>query len=335
MRVVLLSVEYETWDDEQREQFTEDFCSRIQLTYRSGISVPLKLGTREIDSDSGWGCMLRVMQMVLAQCFVDFLLGREWRYQEDRDLAPESTYLQIVSCFLDTPRAPFSLHRLVDAGQRLFGKAPSEWFGPTSAAKAVGHLFVETRGDEAVPSFVPRLACAVFEDGPIFKEEVLECFAGGAEAVTLLVCRRLGLDAFNAAEYREGIESCFQLPEFMGLASGNNSSSAHFFVGTHDDSLLFLDPHRTQPALESLEAVSDRSWDPGLRAPRPLPMRWGSLNPSVCFGFLVRSPEAFLALCERLAEGKRGDVFEILERRPTYEMRGEETMEDDDMVLVG
>lgn len=60
--------------------------------------------------------MLRVQQMMLAQCFVDILLGRDWRYSRDRDLAESSAYLDIVSCFLDSPEAPFSLHRLVDAG---------------------------------------------------------------------------------------------------------------------------------------------------------------------------------------------------------------------------
>jgi len=296
--------------------------------------VPLKVGSREIDSDAGWGCMLRVMQMTLAQCFADFLLGREWRYDADRDLADGAPYLELVSCFLDTPRALFSLHRLVDAGQRMFGKEPSTWFGPTSAAQAVERLFVEGRGGEGEPSFLPRLACVAFKDGPIFKASVLERFEQGAEAVVFLVCRRLGLNTFNVTEYREGIERCFQLPEFMGLASGNDASSAHFFVGTHGDQLLFLDPHTTQPALESLEAVCDRSQDAGLRPARPLPMHWSRLNPSVCFGFLVRSPEAFLTLCSVLSEGRCGDVFEVLEKEPTYDTRVEEIMEDDDMVLL-
>lgn len=334
MDVVLLGVDYDTADEAVRARFTEDFCSRIQLTYRSGISVPLKVGDREIDSDAGWGCMLRVMQMTLAQCFADFLLGRQWRYEADRDLAAGSSYLEIVSCFLDTPRAVFSLHRLVDAGQRLFGKEPSTWFGPTSAAQALECLFKEARGDDGAPRFLPRFACVVFKDGPIFKADVLKRFEEGAQAVIFLVCRRLGLQTFNEGEYREGIERCFRLPEFMGLASGNDTSSAHFFVGTHSDQLLFLDPHTTQPALESIEAVCDQSRDAGLRPTRPLPMHWSRLNPSVCFGFMVRSPEAFLALCAVLSEGRCGDVFEVLEKEPTYDTRLEETI-DDDFALLG
>ena len=38
--------------------------------------------------------------------------------------------------YQDVPR-----HRLVEMGQHILGKEPSSWFGPTSAAQAVGHLF--------------------------------------------------------------------------------------------------------------------------------------------------------------------------------------------------
>ena len=41
-----------------------------------------------------------------------------------------------TSQYQDVPR-----HRLVEMGQHILGKEPSSWFGPTSAAQAVGHLF--------------------------------------------------------------------------------------------------------------------------------------------------------------------------------------------------
>lgn len=334
MRVVLFSVEYDTSDDDKREAFLQDFRSRIQLTYRKGLSTPLKLvGGQEITSDAGWGCMLRVTQMMLAQCFVDFVLGRDWRYEASRDLAPGSAYLELVSCFLDIPNAPFSLHSFVGTGQRLLGKEPSAWFGPTSAARTAGHLFeaaVNTDSETSlVPSFLRRLGCVVFEDGAIYKNRVLEHFSCNCSAVIVLVCRRLGLESFNLTEYRAGVESCFELPQFQGLASGNSANSAHFFVGTHDDCLLYLDPHTVQPALESPEHIMAS----GLQAVRPIPLRWTRLNPSVCLGFLVKSPEEFNALCEKLCESPRSDVFEVLEKQPSYVDRTEESTEGD-MVLL-
>eukprot|EP00747_Dinoflagellata_sp_TGD_P222694 gnl/TRDRNA2_/TRDRNA2_94392_c0_seq3.p1 gnl/TRDRNA2_/TRDRNA2_94392_c0~~gnl/TRDRNA2_/TRDRNA2_94392_c0_seq3.p1 ORF type:complete len:357 (-),score=68.21 gnl/TRDRNA2_/TRDRNA2_94392_c0_seq3:74-1144(-) len=337
LKVVLLAEQYDTSDEAQREAFMRDFSSRVQLTYRRGFSTPLSLvGGREICSDTGWGCMLRVMQMMLAQSFVSFKLGRAWRFDDSQDLAEGSSYLDIVSCFLDTPKAPFSLHSLVSAGQRLLGKEPSAWFGPTSAAQAVGHIFqaeVNKEGSQA-PAFVQKLACVVFEDGAVYKDSVNQLFDGGAEGIIILLCRRLGLDAFNAAEYRNGIESCFELQEFQGLASGNSASSAHFFVATHGDSLVYLDPHTTHPALESLEFARGEA-APTLRASQPLPLRWARLNPSVCMGFLVRSREEFIALCGKLCEKCREDVFEVLDKKPSYASYKETTEEEDgDMVLV-
>ncbi|CAK9005938.1 unnamed protein product [Durusdinium trenchii] len=216
---------------------------------------------------------------MLAQCFVSLTLGRDWRFREE-DLKEGSTYLRVASCFLDTPEASFSLHRLVEMGQRILGKEPSSWFGPTSAAQAVGHLFEASK--VAGPDFLKTVGCAVFVDGPIYKASVMEHFDNGCTSVILFVCRRLGLESCNLDEYQQGLDSCFRLPEFQGLASGNSSSSAHFFVATHgEESLLFLDPHVTHPALQK---PADVIASGGLRAERPLRLPWTSLNPSICPG---------------------------------------------------
>lgn len=183
-QVVCLGITYDCSEEAAREQFLEDFRSRVLLTYRSGLEsepfeghvirpgVEASSGTgarwhhglrfrpaRASNSfGRGWGCMLRVTQMMLAQCFVTLTLGREWRFQEE-DLKEGSTYLRVASCFLDTPEALFSLHRMVEMGQRILGKEPSTWFGPTSAAQAVGHLFQEAK---AAPDFLKNVGCAVF-----------------------------------------------------------------------------------------------------------------------------------------------------------------------------
>lgn len=328
----MLSIAYDAKGDAGKDEFLKDFRSRMLLTYRKSLQPVLALADGDhISSDTGWGCMLRVTQMMLAQCFLSILLGREWRFDENTDLADGSSYLAVASCFLDVPTASFSLHRFVLTGQQLLGKKPSSWFGPTSAAQVSARLFSDAATEESSPSFVRRTACVVSEDGAIYRDLVLEQFESGKDAVILLVCRRLGLDYFNLDDYREGVESCFQLPEFQGLASGNSASSAHFFVATHGDSLIFLDPHSTQPALNSMEDIRASL---GLRPERPYPLLWSRLNPSICMSFLVRSKEEFNLLCARLAEGPRSHVFEVLDRKPCYEGRLEEDAEDGDMVLL-
>jgi len=71
--------------------------------------------------------------MLLAQTYITLLLDRDWTM-----FAPQSWELlrkhrHVVSCFGDIDSAPFSLHRLVEAG-RAHGKQPGDWFGPTTTA---------------------------------------------------------------------------------------------------------------------------------------------------------------------------------------------------------
>merc|ERR1719313_1029932 len=158
----------------------------------------------------------------------------------------------------------------------MFGKEPSTWFGPTSSAKAVGRLFELVAKDDGrleAPTFLKRLGCVVFEDGAIFKSSVLEKFDSGCEGVILFCCRRLGLDSFNVETYRGGIEACFKFPQFLGLASGNSGSSAHYFVASHGDQLLFLDPHQTYSSLETMDFAQGLP-ALGLQASRPHPLQW-------------------------------------------------------------
>lgn len=340
--MILLGVSYDTAHPDQREAFLQDFNSRILLTYRSGLDPPLKLADgREICADSGWGCMLRVTQMMLAQSFSSIKLGRSWRFDPASDLLQGSMYGQILACFFDVPEAPLSLYRLVDIGQRMMGKAPSEWFGPTSAAKAVGALLKRACpaqvGDIApgLPLALQRIGCIVFEDGAVVKSTVLESFLRGAEAVILLVCNRFGQEELVTALFQEGLERCFHLKEFQGMASGN-SSSAHFFVGTNGPGLLFLDPHQTRPALRTEDDVrqAPRSH---LFPDRPYQLQWSRLIPSACLAFVVSSADGFLQLCREFQEKPLTNIIEVLEvpiNLDHLEGQAAQVLDGEDFMLV-
>eukprot|EP00441_Pelagodinium_beii_P046403 CAMPEP_0197620718 /NCGR_PEP_ID=MMETSP1338-20131121/1495_1 /TAXON_ID=43686 ORGANISM="Pelagodinium beii, Strain RCC1491" /NCGR_SAMPLE_ID=MMETSP1338 /ASSEMBLY_ACC=CAM_ASM_000754 /LENGTH=362 /DNA_ID=CAMNT_0043189987 /DNA_START=41 /DNA_END=1129 /DNA_ORIENTATION=- len=335
-KAVLLGIEYDASDDFEREAFLQDFSSRMLFTYRCNLEPPLgRTDGCSISADTGWGCMLRVTQMMLAQAISTVVLGRSWRFHEERDLKTGSKYLEIASCFLDVPEAPFSLHRMVTTGHALLQVEPGTWFGPTSGAQVAGELFKQLKNQASLsPTFLEKIGCEVFADGIIYKDRVREKFnSAGCESVLLLICRRLGLDRVNLEEYREGLESCFDMTEFQGLASGNSTSSAHFFVAANKDDLLFLDPHTAQPALTSAEDIVLSS---GLRAKRPLPLAWSSLNPSVCISFLVRSLEEFELVCSRLQEGFRYPVFEVMETTPRWAGSLDElcAFSDDDEVIA-
>ena len=171
--------------------FYHDFTSRVWLTYRSQFSIPIRdirLGDLSItenwegvacpapsasssassakrtwpwggektwNSDSGWGCMLRTGQSLLANALVHTHLGRgnvplytflfsnpfflDWRRPPcPIHTADYATYVQILTWFFDTPspEAPFSVHRMALAGKEL-GTDVGQWFGPSVAAGGI------------------------------------------------------------------------------------------------------------------------------------------------------------------------------------------------------
>lgn len=168
-------------------------------------------------SDSGWGCMLRTGQSLLANALVHLHLGRDWRKPFHPTFTPEyATYVRILTWFLDSPSplCPFSVHRMALAGKEL-GKEVGSWFGPSTAAGAIRRLAHEF--PEA------GIAVSVAADSVIYQSEVyLASNLGsvqlqngapkvhlnsskkskwGNKTVLVLIGIRLGIDSVNPIYY--------------------------------------------------------------------------------------------------------------------------------------
>ncbi|KAJ3921692.1 cysteine protease [Lentinula edodes] len=263
--------------------FYADFTSRIWLTYRShfppirdtlGPSSPTSTmtnrskwnwtvgglgGEKGWTSDSGWGCMLRTGQSLLANSLLFMHLGRDWRVPPSPEMTREyAMYVQIVTWFLDTPSelAPFSVHRMALAGKDL-GKDVGMWFGPSTAAGAIRSL-VHAYSDAG-------LGVAVATDGLLTQTDVYAASHGtastsyprrgkgaahtswGDRPVLVLFGIRLGLDGVNPIYY-DTIKMLYTFPQSVGIAGGRPSSS-YYFVGSQTDNLFYLDPHHARPAV--------------------------------------------------------------------------------------
>lgn len=55
------------------QDFIADFGSRIWLTYRRSFQP---FADSNVETDCGWGCMLRSAQMLLAQTYIILMLDR-------------------------------------------------------------------------------------------------------------------------------------------------------------------------------------------------------------------------------------------------------------------
>lgn len=264
--------------------------------------------------------MMRVTQMMLAQTQVHLRLGREWRFDAARDGAGDSVYMEICRRFCDLPDARLSLHAFVTRGKEVLGKKPSTWFGPTSGAQ-VGAALVNAERPDGL-----RAAC--FTDGVLYRKPILDALGEGAAGVLVLLCRKLGVGEFNAERYRRPVKACFASPHFVGLASGGPMTSAYFFAAADDSQLYYLDPHtETRPAFVADEEALR------LHAARPLRLSWEALNPSMCLGFLVRSPEDLAELAAYLIAAD-GELFEVYDEKAQYSAEERNVNEDDEFLVL-
>ena len=318
------------------DAFMDDFRTRVWITYRRGFPPLLDKDGAEtgITSDAGWGCSVRVTQMLLIQSFLSLHFPRDWRISTSKH-GETSMFQMIISRFVDLPSAPFSIHQLVKVGHQIFNKHPSDWFGPTTGAKAAMHVL------NSNPVSI-RMGCSVicFDSGELYTSEVLDLLNDSPKGVIIFLTHRLGLEGFNEARYKPTIQSLFGFKLFQGLSSGEAMVSAYYMFACCDDYLYYLDPHTVQDALTGTDDL-ERLLPP---QPRPLKMRWSRLNPSMNMGFTVRDETELLMLCDFLQRIDPG-LFEVRDKRrplPSLEFTisgtdddGESTLSDtDDIVII-
>lgn len=258
------------------------------MTYRRNFP---KIGTTMYQSDQGWGCMLRCGQMMLAEALLTASGGE---HDGERDSGPadegSDTWEEVgrrqlvrpsvLSLFADTLDAPYSIHNIALRGQ-VMGKSIGEWFGPNCMAQVM-RMLTDASGQRDSGVIVH-----VAMDSVVCTEEI-EKKAGPEWQVPLLLLipLRLGLDSLNQ-RYGKTLKEMFKLTGCVG-AMGGRPNAALYFVGTQDEELLYLDPHKVQVTVGPMQRHTKlSSYTPnGLER---LPIRLA--DPSLCLGFLISSAD--------------------------------------------
>lgn len=169
-------------------------------------------------------------------------------------------YARLVSWFLDdpAPTSPFSVHRFALVGKKL-GKEVGQWFGPSTAAGAIKYvvklsfqaknlgltLIVHRTLCQEFPAAQMGVAAAV--DATIHLPDIVAVSESWSKPVLILLNLRLGLNGVNPI-YHPPIKSLFTFPQIVGIAGGRPSSS-YYFVGAQAESLFYIDPHYSKPAV--------------------------------------------------------------------------------------
>ncbi|KAH7369917.1 putative cysteine protease atg4 [Rhexocercosporidium sp. MPI-PUGE-AT-0058] len=330
--------------------FLDDFEARIWLTYRSNfptipksqdpkaassMSLSVRLRSQLVDqagftSDTGWGCMIRSGQSLLANALVMLRMGRDWR-RGSASLEERG----IVSLFADNPKAPYSIHKFVEHGATACGKHPGEWFGPSATARCIQALTNDHESSE-LRVYLTGDGLEVYEDSFM---KIAKPDGKSFKPTLILVGTRLGLDKITPV-YWEALKSALQMPQSIGIAGGQPSSS-HYFIGVQGQYFFYLDPHQTRPALPLPEKIEDYSQEDidSCHTRRLRRIHIKEMDPSMLIAFLIRDEKDWREWRRAVQEVQGKAVIHVAEKEPplqglSTEREGAidevETFDDDD-----
>ncbi|KAH9210074.1 putative cysteine protease atg4 [Leptodontidium sp. 2 PMI_412] len=315
--------------------FLDDFEARIWLTYRSNfptipksqdpkaassMSLSVRLRSQLVEpagftSDTGWGCMIRSGQSLLANALVMLRMGRDWRRGsaslEERE---------IISLFADNPKAPYSIHKFVEHGATACGKHPGEWFGPSATARCIQALTNDHESSE-LRVYLTGDGLEVYEDSFM---KIAKPDGKSFKPTLILVGTRLGLDKITPV-YWEALKAALQMPQSIGIAGGQPSSS-HYFIGVQGQYFFYLDPHQTRPALPLPERIEDYSQDDidSCHTRRLRRIHIKEMDPSMLIAFLIRDEKDWKEWRQAVQEVQGKAIIHVAEKEPPLQGLGTE-----------
>jgi cysteine protease ATG4 len=245
------------------------------FTYREGFE-PIAAVTRLVETDQGWGCLLRTTQMLLAHFLAVY------GHPVDRKL----------SLFYDhsDESAPFSIHNMI---RRVWDKRAfkTEYWSPSQGCEAIKQTMHDAIKTQQLET---HISVVTSSNGCVYADEVRRAFKEGAEVVLVLASVRVSAATYLNQESYLQIEKLMVQPQCLGVVGGIPGRSYYFFA--HNQTHVFyFDPHqRTYPALLNDSAASLSTVMPSLRDVRCV--HWSRVDTSLFVAFAVRSREEWVTL---------------------------------------
>ncbi|CAF1100518.1 unnamed protein product [Adineta ricciae] len=310
----ILGIKYKTPND--ADAILHDVASRFWFTYRTGF-VPIG-GPSGPVKDTGWGCMMRCGQMMMAEGYLRFFLpaGRNFRWRPN---LTDSVYWEILNMFIDKRHSSYSIHQIVQMGHSE-GKEIGQWFGPNTIAQVLKRI--------ASNEFDKQVNVHVAMDNTLVLDEIRKLCQPNVKGrksskksndnpqtwkpLVIIIPLRLGLSDVNT-EYIDQLKLCFRLPQTLGCIGGK-PNHAHYFIGyLESDELLYLDPHVTQSYVDTTTTTDDTTY----HCDRVNRMKFSSLDPSLALAFACKTEADFNDLIAKLKENlPLRPMFEICEANP-------------------
>ena len=227
-KVWLFGSEYESVEN---DIFLEKFKKIPLFTYRVEFE---NIYPTTLNSDVGWGCMIRSGQMMLGYTLSKNIIA------ENHDDCMKK-YKEILNKFNDVACNPFSIHNISTVGS-FMGIEIGSWFGPTITSLSL--QLINNEEDDS------DLNISVCQDG-IIEKNMLEENIKIYKKNLILLPIMLGLNNISQ-KYEKFILDLFEFELFVGIIGGKKNTSL-YFVGKQDNKLLYLDPHKVNHFKENID----------------------------------------------------------------------------------
>jgi cysteine protease ATG4 len=338
---------YDTSNEKGERDFLADFRSHIWITYRNNFHALVPSPpTFPLTSDSGWGCMIRSGQMMLAEFLLRRKLGRDWRLDEpvsgSRNRSYSIAHKDILLQFVDAPnvKCDFSIHRIVQVGLQ-YGKRPGDWYGPEAISIVLRDLV----------NSHPHLNVEVYvaSSGVVVKKDVLNLVAGNnnynggnntksddnvnnnakklskdsgainqnskhewsSDLFLIIPCSILGRGSSLKIneKFINALCKIIDLPQSVGFIGGKPRHSV-YFNGRCGDDIFYMDPHRVQNTVDYGARFPTLEELLSYHSPNPRRMNAKEIDASLALGFYIHNEDEFNHFCMEIEEiGKNTPMF--------------------------
>lgn len=240
----------------------EEYLNKILwFSYRKNFPIlkPTTL-SKSFISDTGWGCSIRVCQMLFAET-IKRHLGRLNAVPED---------LFIVSLFNDMEQdyyqSPFSIQQISLVSAEMFNILPGSWYSFPHTFLIFEKLYKEYAQKIFSPmeflvfpdgilffnqiyeknSFYPNCElCRINPKPTKFREKLCEKCRKFNKPLLLLICLMPRTDTLKTDDF-PFIKSLMSTRFFVGLMGGKPGRAKYFVSFDQDDKLIAKDPHFVQ-----------------------------------------------------------------------------------------
>lgn len=294
--------------------------------YRNNFE-PLK---NDMTDDIGWGCMIRTGQMMLCHSLCHI-------FKKPKN--------DIIHNFFDTPKAPFSIHKITEHGEK-FHIPIGNWFNPTGIGYTIKSIVANNNDTNIL------LHVIIGKDGSIYDDEIIDIL-NNKKSVLILIPTMLGIGKVEESYYKPLLK-CFETRYNIGVVGGKPKQS-FYFIGKRDERLFYLDPHTIKPSLLSVEDAEtnfslNHLFESSFKDTISKyffyenedniinSIKIGELDPSMLLCFLLRSPEEFNEWKEYIKknvnQNSDSSLFSIMDKKEFYTNNNTNSDEEGDWVDI-